>query len=77
VDNISRYNLNENALREVKVKIGLEKINTQEGITVEALLNSSVIELVMSLEFTRKQRFKIQKIKRLIYVRNVDGIFTM
>jgi len=77
VDNISRYNLNENALREVKVKIGLEKINTQEGITVEALLNSSVIELVMSLEFTRKQRFKLQKIKRLIYVRNVDGIFTM
>jgi len=77
VDNISRYNLNENALREVKVKIGLEKINTQEGITVEALLNSSVIELVMSLEFTRKQRFKLQKIKRLIYVRNVDGIFNM
>ena len=59
MDNISRYNLNENALREVKVKIGLEKINTQEGITVEALLNSSVIELVMSLEFTRKQRFKL------------------
>ena len=69
--------MNENALREVKVKIGLEKINTQEGITVEALLNSSVIELVMSLEFTRKQRFKLQKIKRLIYVRNVDGIFNM
>jgi len=77
VDNISRYNLNENALREVKVKIGLEKINTQEGITVEALLNSSVIELVMSLEFTRKQGFKLQKIKRLIYVRNVDDIFNM
>ena len=38
-------------LREVTVKIGLERINTQEGITVEALLDSGAIGLVMSLEF--------------------------
>ena len=31
--------------------------------------------LVMSLEFTRKQKFKLKKIKRLIYIRNVDRIF--
>jgi len=41
-------------LREVIVKIGLERINTQEGIMVEALLDSSVTELVMSSEFARK-----------------------
>jgi len=41
-------------LREVTVKIGLERIDTQEGITVEALLDSGATGLVMSSEFTRK-----------------------
>jgi len=41
-------------LREVIVKIGLERINTQEGIIVEALLDSGVTKLVMSSEFVRK-----------------------
>jgi len=42
---------------------------------VEILLDSSTTRLVMSLEFVRKQEFKLKKIKRLIYVRNVDGTF--
>ena len=42
---------------------------------VETLLDSRAIWLVMSLEFARKQRFKLKKIKNLIYVRNMDGIF--
>ena len=29
----------------------------------------------MSLEFVRKQKFKLKKIKRLIYVRNENGFF--
>ena len=62
-------------LREVTVKIGLERINMQEKITVEALLDSRATELVMSLEFAKKQRFKLKKIENLIYVRNVDEIF--
>ena len=37
------------------VKIGLERVDTQEGITVEALLDSDVMELVISSEFVRKQ----------------------
>ena len=57
------------------VKIGLKRIDTQEGVIVEALLDSSIIRLVMSSEFTRKQGFKLKKIKNLIYVRNVDRIF--
>ena len=36
------------------IKIGLKRINTQEGVIVEALLNSSMMGLVMSLEFTQK-----------------------
>ena len=42
---------------------------------MEALLDSRVIELVMSLEFSSKQRFKLKKIEKLIYVRNVDSSF--
>ena len=55
------------------MKIRLERINTQEGITVEVLLDSGVTGLVMSLEFARKQGFKLKKLERPIYVRNVDG----
>ena len=61
-------------LREVTVKIRLERIDKQKGITVEMLLNSSVTELVMSSEFARKQRFKLKKIERPIYIRNVDSL---
>jgi len=38
-------------------------------------LDSGAIGLVMSLEFARKQRFKLKKIERPIYVRNIDGSF--
>ena len=62
-------------LREVMVKIGLEKIDTQEGVTVEALLDSGVTRLVMSSEFAKKQNFKLKKLERLINVRNVDRSF--
>ena len=61
-------------LREVTVKIGLERINPQEGITVETLLDSGVTRLVMSSEFAKKQNFKLKKLERLMNVRNVDGL---
>jgi len=55
IDNISYYNLdNENMLRELIVKIRLERIDMQDRITVEVLLDSGVIGLVISLEFSRK-----------------------
>ena len=56
------------------VKIGLERIDMQEGVIVEALLDSGATGLVMSLEFARKQGFKLKKTESEIYVRNVDGI---
>jgi len=56
VENTFTCNLDkEDLLREVTVKIGLERINTQERIIVEALLDSGAIGLVMSSEFARKQ----------------------
>jgi len=74
VDNISVCNLDKgDMLREITVKIELERIDMQEGVTVEVLLDSRATGLVMSSEFARKQEFKLKKIKRPIYVRNVDG----
>jgi len=62
-------------LREVMVKIGLERIDTQEGITVEVLLDSGATGLVMSSKFAKNQGFKLKKLERPINVRNVDGSF--
>ena len=54
------------------VKIRLERIDMQEEITIEVLLNSRATGLVMSSEFARKQGFKLKRLKRPIYVRNID-----
>ena len=55
IDNIFYYSLdNGDMLREVMVKIGLERIDMQEGVIVEALLDSGTMGLVMNLEFARK-----------------------
>ena len=73
-NNTSMRNLDRgDHLREVMVKIGLERIDMQEGITVEALLDSGATGLVMSSEFARKQGFKLKKLDRPMYVRNVNG----
>ena len=47
------------------MKIGLERIDIQKGVMVKALLDSRATGLVISLEFTRKQRFKLKKIESL------------
>ena len=62
-------------LREVTIKIGLERLDTQEGIMVEALLDSGATGLVMSSEFTRKKGFKLKKLERPMQMRNVDRSF--
>ena len=41
-------------LREVTVKIGLEEVDIQEEVMVEALLDSGATKLVISSEFARK-----------------------
>ena len=48
------------------MKIGLERINTQEGIIVEVLLDSGITGLIMSSEFAKKQGFKLKKLERLM-----------
>jgi len=74
IENTFYYNLdNGDMLRKVTVNIGLKRIDIQEEVTVKVLLDSSVTELVISSEFARKQEFKLKKIERLIYMRNVDS----
>jgi len=46
------------------MKIGLKRINMQKEVIVEALLDSMAIRLVISLKFTRKQKFKLKKMER-------------
>ena len=54
-DNTFCCNLdNRNILREVTIRIGLERIDTYEGVTVEVLLDSRAMGLVISSEFARK-----------------------
>jgi len=54
MDNTSYCDLdNGNILKKV-IKIRLKRINMQEGVAVEALLDSSATILVISSEFARK-----------------------
>ena len=48
-------------------------MDIQKGVTVEALLDSEAIGLVMSSEFAKKQGFKLKRLERLMNVRNVNG----
>ena len=61
-------------MRKVIVKIVLKQEDDKEGIIVEVLLDSGTTELVISLEFAKKNKFK-KKLRRPIYIRNVNGIF--
>jgi len=61
-------------LRELWLNIGIEKINTYEGIMVKALLDSGAIGMFMDKRTAAKHRFRLQKLKRPIAVRNIDGM---
>jgi len=40
---------------------------------MEALLDSRTTGLVMSSEFARKQGFKLKRLERLMYIRNMNS----
>jgi len=60
-------------LREVWLKIGLEKLESHEGVAVKALLDSGATDLFMDITFAKEKGFKIEKLKKPLLVRNVDG----
>jgi len=60
-------------LREVWMKVGLEKLESHEGIAVKALLDSGATGLFMDTTFAREKGFKMERIKNPLLVKNVDG----
>jgi len=47
-------------------------LDIHEGITVKALLDSGATRMFMDKRIIARHRFKLQKLERLIIVRNVD-----
>jgi len=60
-------------LREVWLNIGVEKVDIHKGVTVKALLDSSVIGMFIDRKMAARYGFRLQKLKRPIVVRNVNG----
>ena len=56
------------------MNIGVEKVDMYEGITVKVLLDSGATEMFMDRKIAAKYRFRLQKLERLVVVRNIDGI---
>ena len=52
--------------------MGVEKLNTHEGVTVKVLLDSDAIGMFMDKRIVARHGFKLQKLERPIMVRNVD-----
>ena len=53
--------------------MGLEKLESHEGVAVKALLDSRVTGLFIDITFAREKGFKIEKLKNPLLVRNMDG----
>ena len=60
-------------LREIQLDIGIEKVDIHKSVTVKVLLDSSTIEIFMNRKIAAKNKFKLQKLKRLVVVRNIDS----
>jgi len=52
--------------------VGVEKLDTHEGVTVKTLLDSSATGIFIDRRMAARHGFKLQKLERPIIVRNVD-----
>ena len=59
--------------REVWLNIGVEKIDIYESVTIKVLLDSGTIGMFMDRKIAAKYGFRLQKLKRPVVVRNVNG----
>jgi len=55
------------------MKVGLEKLENHKGVVVRALLDSGATGLFMNMTFVQEKGFKMEKLKKPLSVRNVDG----
>jgi len=59
-------------LREVWLKIGLEKLENHKGVAVKVLLDSRATGLFMDIIFAKEKGFKMEKLKNPLLVRNMN-----
>jgi len=55
------------------MKVGLEKLENHKGVAVKALLDSGATGLFMDTTFAREKRFKMERMKYPLLVKNMDG----
>jgi len=55
------------------MKVGLEKLESHEGVAVRALLDSGATGLFMDTAFAKEKGFKMEKMKKPLLVKNMDG----
>jgi len=55
------------------MKMGLKKLENHKGVAVKALLDSGAMGLFMDMTFAKEKGFKMEKLKKTLLVRNVDG----
>ena len=60
-------------LKEVWMKVGLEKIDSHKGVSVKALLDNSATGIFVDKKFVEKNSFKLEKLDRPVRIRNMDG----
>ena len=60
-------------LREVWLNIGVEKVDTHKSVIVRALLDSSMTGMFINRKMAAKHGFRLQKLDRLVIVRNVNS----
>ena len=56
------------------MRVGLEKLENHKGVVVRVLLDSGATGLFMDITFAQEKRFKREKLKKPLLVRNVDGM---
>jgi len=60
-------------LREVWLNIGVEKVDIHKSVIVRALLDSSMTGMFINRKMAAKHGFRLQKLDRLVIVRNVNS----
>jgi len=55
------------------MKVGLEKLENHEGVAVKTLLDSGAIGLFMDMAFAKEKGFRMERMKKPLLVKNMDG----
>jgi len=59
-------------LKEVWMDIGIERIDNHEKVSVKVLSDSGATRMFTDKKFIEKNSFKLEKLERLVKIRNVD-----